>query len=415
MNKRRADSLLPAMATPHAAAAAWRDRLTPVATETVTPGDAVGRILAEDVTADRDSPAADVSAMDGYAVRLRDLTPGGSLPVAFAVQTGVAPPPLPAGAAARLFTGGVVPEGADTVVKREDADESAPGTFTPRPDATSPDAGQHIRRRGENAARGDVLLRHGSPITPAAAVTLAAVGCPTPGVYRRVRVVVLVTGNEVRPASGGVDDPEVRDSNGPGLAALLRGSAWCELVSVERVADTPAATRAAFADAAARADVVLSTGGVSMGDHDHVPAAALALGAEVLYHHLSMRPGKPNFGAVLPDGTAVVALPGNPVSAFVGTVVLGGPALRRRGGWAEEPQRQRVLVDPGRPPVPATLGLWRYLPATVHTDGRAAPLANRGSGDVAALGPSHGLLELPPDTPIDAGDAAWPWLGWGVS
>ncbi|MEM9882125.1 MAG: molybdopterin molybdotransferase MoeA [Planctomycetota bacterium] len=415
MGKRRADSVLPAMATPHAAAALWRDRLTPVTTETLPVDHAVGRVLAEDVTSDRDSPAADVSAMDGYALRLGDLTPGGSLPVAFAVQTGVTPPPLPAGAAARLFTGGVVPGGAETVVKREDVDESVPGTFTLRPDATPPDAGQHIRRRGENATRGDVLLRRGSPITPAAVVTLAAVGCSTPAVHRRVRVAVLVTGNEVRAASGGVDDAEVRDCNGPGLAGLLRDAAWCDVVIVDRVIDDPGVTQEAFAAAAERADVILSTGGVSMGDHDHVPAAALALGAEVLYHQLSMRPGKPNFGAVLPDGTAVVALPGNPVSALVGTVVLGGPALRQRGGWAEEPRRQRVVVDTQTPPTPATLGLWRYLPAAVTAGGRAAPLANRGSGDVAALGPSHGLLELPPDTPIDAGDAAWPWLGWGVS
>ncbi|MEM7577511.1 MAG: molybdopterin molybdotransferase MoeA [Planctomycetota bacterium] len=417
MAGKRVDALLPAMVDPHAAVAAMLSRVLPVRIERVLLGGACGRVLAEDVVAERDSPAADVSAMDGYAVRadsVRGMIERGgdaALPVAFEVVTGDMPGVLPEAAAARVFTGGVVPTGADAVVPRELVSEAEHGVTLGPEALPALGLGRHVRPRGENAKAGQTLLGSGVRVTPAAVATLAANGLSKVGVFAKVRVGIAVSGNEVRGVGDvRVESGAVRDANGPTLRALVADSGWCTVVEVVALPDDLSVTTRALGALAARCDLVLTTGGVSMGDHDVVPDAVLALGGAGVYHHLSMRPGKPNFGAVLPGGVPVIALPGNPVSALVGAVVLAGPVLRRCAGYGREPVPRWLEVDAG--PVPNRPATFRqYVPATVTDAGGLRPLPHRGSGDVAAIGIAAGVFEVPPgQAAFDETRRRWhPW------
>lgn len=372
-------SVLPALADPLAAVSAMTERLDPVGVEPVALGGGVGRVLAEPAVAERDSPAADVSAMDGYAVRAEavgsaiDQAGEAVLPVAFEVETGHEPPALPEGVAARVFTGGVVPRGADAVVRREFVREGGDEVGFAADALADLKPGLNIRRRGENAAAGQTLLEPGVRITPAAVATLAANGRGVVSVFRKVRVGVAVSGNEVvATGRAGVDVAAVRDANGPSLRALIEATGWAECVEVVPLPDDLEATRRGLEDLAARCDALVTTGGVSMGDHDVLPDAIAALGAEVVYHHLAMRPGKPNLGAVLPGGVAVVALPGNPVSVLVGAAVLAGPVLRRRAGFAAEPSRVRLAVHAG-PVLARPMKFRQYVPAALTEAGGLRP------------------------------------------
>ena len=437
--------------------------LQPVGTERVPLADAVGRVLAETVRADRDSPACDVSAMDGYAVRLDKLLADreATWPVTTEVITGKPAIDMPADEnIVRIFTGGAVPRGADAVIKREDTHAPSPGSTkspaspdTPGNSGTVrlrgsfvPKPGQHIRRRGENTAAGQTVLEPGVVIRAPQIAALATFGCAQVLVYRRVRLSILVTGNEVTPAPGSTSqknsDPgsyspgspassplplggagggcpptsletpgeaQVRDSNGPTLAALVQNTPWCELVSSAHIKDTPAATTAAMRDALKCSDAVLTTGGVSKGDHDYVPDAVRAVGCRVIYHGLRMRPGKPNLGAVGPNGQALFGLPGNPVSAAVGAVVLAGPVLRLLSG-----QTQHEAHAPRIRPVhkeTKKLPLWVYALSTLDDQGRSVLVDGRGSGDVAALARCNGFVEVPPEA--QPCEDARRWFAWG--
>ena len=403
------------MVPPAEAAAALCDRLRPVGTEAVPLAASAGRVLAGPVRADRDSPPATVSAMDGYALRVADTPAAGAwLPVAGEVRIGVSPPPLPPGAALRVFTGGAVPEAADAVVPRELLEEEAAGDLERtgrirwRADAPAPVAGRYLRQRGENAKRGQVVLPAGDLLSPAGVGAVAAFGA-VPAVFRRVRVAVRVTGDELHDAATPAERlPPLgtRDGNGPVMAAFLSRLPWVEVVSVERVPDDAAATAAAIRGGLAQADAVLLSGGVSIGDHDHVPAACAAAGCTPVYHRLAMRPGKPNFGAVGPADQAVLGLPGNPGSVLAGLAVLALPALRKLAGFrGAQPPRPAVAVEHAGE---ETLHLWWYRPAVLGPDGRARLLDHRGSGDVAGPAGMHGFVEVPPEEA--AGTAARRWF-----
>ncbi len=397
----------PVLPSPGDALQRLLDRVAPVETEPIDARDALGRVLAEPVRADRDSPACDVSAMDGYAVRMGDLeaTEPVALPVVGEVETGALPEKMPTEGAVRIFTGGAVPLGADAVIKREDTDEQPDRIVLEHPTAVR--AGQHIRRRGENARSGDPVLPAGSVMTPAHLATLATFGATQLTVTREVRVGVITTGNEVT-AGANPGEGEVRDANGPALAGLVHGTPWCRLVHHSVVSDNLEDTEAAIRLALSECDVVLTTGGVSKGDHDYVPEAVRRAGCEAIYHGLTMRPGKPNLGAIGSDGQLLFGLPGNPVSAMVGAVVLAGPVLRKCSGRTEDAwlDSDQVEVTAGDA---QTLGLWWYRLATRSGSGAQA-IAQRGSGDAAALGRSDGLFEVPPGAV--SSDAPRRWLGW---
>lgn len=392
--------------SPDAAIAALVDRLAPVGSEAVPLSDATGRVLAEPIRADRPSPACDVSAMDGYAVRLDDLA-ADSLPVAGEVCLGAAPPEMPKQAALRIFTGGPAPAGCEAVIPREQVEERAESIGLPRGLAVKP--GQHIRRGGENAPAGQVVLEAGRSISPAAAAALAAFGAGRPRVHRRLRVTALVTGNEVREVGQSVEPWQLRDSNGPALAAMVAPLPWVDWQGVIHVDDDAARMRAAVHDALDASDVLLLTGGVSMGDYDFVPAVLREAGCAVVFHKLPIRPGKPILGAVGPGGQAVLGLSGNPVSVMATARRFAASAMRRLAGFTD-PAPPPLLVRLLNPDE-KRLALHWSRPVGLRVEGEAELLSTHGSGDLVSTAASDGFVEIPPN---QAGPGPWPFYPWSV-
>jgi molybdopterin molybdotransferase len=373
--------------TPGAALDALIERVVAVGEERVPLADAGGRALAQDVRSDRPSPACDVSAMDGYAVRIADLA-AGRLPIGGHARIGTAPIELPAGAAAHIVTGAPLPLGAEAVVKREDVVEGdgwidAPWDVRP---------GTNVRRAGESCAAGTVVAEAGTVVTPPLLGALSAFGVTDPTVRARVRVAVLVTGDEVLGPESAPAPWQLRDSNGAQLRGFLERRPWVEVGVCERVPDDREALVAALGGAVAAHDAVVLTGGVSMGDRDYVPEAVAACGGRVVFHRLPQRPGRPALGAVTEDGAPVFGLPGNPVSVMVTARRLALPALRKRAGVAMAGRERRVRVAG----VPTGQRLWWYRLARLVEGGDAELVPNVGSGDVAALARSEGFVEVAP-------------------
>ena len=376
--------------------------------------DAAGCVLAEPVVADRDLPPTDRSAMDGFAVRASDCDrPGCVVPVDGEVRAGEpAGSPLPPGTARRIYTGGVIPPGADCVVMVElTREDRAAGTVELR---EQPAAGQHVRHRAEDLRQGHVVLEPGAVIQPAEVATLASLGRTRVRVVRRPRVAVLSTGDEVVPASSTPEPHQVRNSNAWSLVAQLAEMELCG-TDLGIVPDRPEALDAAIARGLAF-DVLLLTGGVSVGEYDLVAEALGRAGMRRLFHRVAMKPGKPVLAGRC-GGCLVVGLPGNPVSAFTGFLVLVAPALRvlsglprARSGPLEVPATaaSRFRRSPDR----TTFHLARVEPGRPWT---AAAVRTSGSGDVPALRlanafavtePGRGALEEGEPIP------AIPWPGF---
>ncbi|WP_164103424.1 molybdopterin molybdotransferase MoeA [Candidatus Laterigemmans baculatus] len=370
--------------------------------------DAVGRVLRSDLRADRDSPAANVSAMDGYALRASDLRAGAELAVTGESTPGAPPPTTPSpGEAIRIFTGAVVPLGCDAVLRREDVAEQ-PERIQIAASGELP-SGRHIRFQGENSTAGSTILSSGSMLSPGGIAAAANFGAATLEVSRPVRVQTIVTGDELLRVDEPVQPWQLRDSNGPTLAALLRPHPWLELLPAMHVRDELERICEAVERGLQNADALLLTGGVSMGDYDFVPAAVQRAGGRQIFHKLPIRPGKPIFGAVGPEQQLILGLPGNPVSAAVGTVRFGLPLLRRIAHcdpWM--PSRPRVeLRDDGSLSKTLPLHWFRLVRLTGH--GVVERVATQGSGDLVSLALSSGFIEQPPGT---SGPGPWPYWSW---
>ncbi len=370
---------------------------TPSRAETVALDDALGRVLAEDQFALIDVPPADNSAMDGYAVRARDA--GRQLRVSQRIAAGDVPLPLAEDSVARIFTGASIPDGADAVVMQEDVtlDEDL---------ACLPDTvglGQHIRRLGQDCARGELLLSRGRRLKPQDLGLLASQGHASLELFPRLTVALLSTGSELREADGGELPPgAIFNSNRPMLRALL-SSLGCAVVDMGIVEDTAAATRETLANAARQADVVLSSGGVSVGEADHVRDAVNALGNIDLWR-IAIKPGKP-FAHGLIGGTPFLGLPGNPASAFVTFVLLARPFLCALQGRTDLPPRTvpaRADFSVDRP------GSRReYLRVTLRNEGDrlwAVPYANQSSGILRSVSASDALAVVPERATVQRGD-----------
>lgn len=381
--------------------------------------EAMGRALAAPVVADRDQPAFDHSAMDGYAVRLRDLRAGGvALPVAVEARIGAEPPRLPEGAAARIATGSPIPPGADLVLRREDVEEVAgrisgevASIAIPADLAARARLGEHLRRRGENAPAGSVVLEAGELLDGAAIGALASVGEVRPRVRRRLRAAILTTGDEVVPPEAVPSDFEIRDGNGPALAALLGARRWIEVLERRRGRDEADLLGRTIAAAISNCDFLLVTGGVSVGHRDPTREAIERTGGEVLFHRLPQRPGRPMLAALAASrGRAVpiFGLPGNPLSALVTTRRVVLPALAAAAGIRIAPSRAvEVAASAPVEPIP----LWWHRLARLDRAGRAELLDVRSSGDLVAGGRSDGFLEVPPHERPTPGAryAFFPW------
>ena len=318
------------------------ERALPLPAETVALEDAAGRVLAKDVRAAVDLPPFPSSAMDGFAVRAED-TPG-SLPVTFRVAAGKpATRRLEPGEAMGISTGGVVPEGADAVVPIEDVVESENKIEVP----TAAAPGANVRPVAGDVRAGEAVLAAGLLLTAARIGALAAAGIASVRCSRRPRVVVLSTGTELRPPGERLEPGQIYEANSRMLAAALAG-AGAEVERLEPVADDAGAHRAALERGLA-ADVLVSSGGVSVGPHDLVRSVGMALGVEEVFWRVAVKPGKPvAFG--VRGRTLVFGLPGNPVSALVGLELFVRPALRALAGEAEPGPRFALgtLAEPLR-------------------------------------------------------------------
>ena len=367
-----------------------------------------GLVLADDVAAPEALPRWDNSAMDGYAVLADDVAAAGpDSPVELTVLADLAAgspeePTVRAGTAARIMTGAPLPPGADAVVPVEDTDG---GTTTVR--ITAPRArGAHIRRAGEDVAAGDLVLAAGTLLGPAQVAAAASVGCGDLGVHRRPRVAVLSTGSELVAPGEPLRRGQIPDSNSFLLAAAVR-AAGGDPIRLGAVPDEPDALRTALA-ALADVDLVVTSGGVSMGAYD-VVKETLAGSAGMAFVAVAMQPGKPQGIGRLPAGPPVLALPGNPVSVFVSFQVFVAPVLRRLRGLADvvPPTEVATVADGWRTPP----GREQYMPVVLERDGDGAPVARRavagGSGShlVAGLARAQALAVVPADVAeVRAGD-----------
>lgn len=329
-------------------------------TETLALMQAFGRVLAQPYQAAINVPPADNSAMDGYAVNSTGLQVGSSLPISQRIVAGAVPEPLLAGTAARIFTGAEIPIGADAVVIQEDCrvDGEMVTVLVP----VKP--WENIRPQGQDIHAGTRLLEKGHYLKPEDVALLASVNVAEVVVYKPLRVVVLSTGNELlepgQPGSPG----KIYNSNRFLLTGLLRNMG-CEVIDGGIVADTLDATRIALAEAAAKADVIISSGGVSVGEEDHVKAAVAELG-ELKLWKINLKPGKPlAFGYVAE--TPFVGLPGNPVSAFMTFTLLVHPLLCKRQGRQIIPVRPLKLRAAFSLPNPRKR--CEYLRARITPDG----------------------------------------------
>jgi molybdopterin molybdotransferase len=300
--------------------------IEPLPARCVPVPEARGDRLAESPRAALDWPEADVSVMDGYAARAVDLAAHEPLPVAFEVPTGQVPEPLPAGAIARIFTGACLPAGADAVVPQEEARMESDGRIR----LPVVEAGRFVRHHGEVVRRGDVLAEAGEVLTPQLVGLLIATGPREVRVTPRPRIGILTTGSELRAPDEPLRPGSIYDSNGPMLRALA-AEALLEADHGRRVTDDLQATRQAIKELTTQVDLLVTSGGVSVGDYDLVPQALQDLGAELLFHRVTVKPGKPILVARL-HNCMVVGLPGNPASAFVGWRLFARPIAERLAG-----------------------------------------------------------------------------------
>ena len=343
---------------------------------------ALGRTLAAPVHATRTQPAADLSAMDGYALRFSELHE--TLIVTGEAAAGAAPFAIPPGHAARIFTGGAVPAGADVILVQEEA--ARDGERLTLSGEGPPAAGAHIRRAGSDFHGGDLLLPAGTPVTPAVIALAAAAGHGTLAVRRRPRVVILSTGNELVPPGAPVCGVQLPSSNAPMLAALL-ARLPVDVQDRGIVPDDLPTLTAAFRDAADWADIVVTTGGASVGDHDLVRPALIAAGAEIDFWRIALKPGKPLLAGRL-GTTVALGLPGNPVSAYVTALLFLCPLAARIAGADHLLPVPETM--PLATPLPATGARREYLRATAR-DGVAHPLTGQDSAALRRL-PEADLL-----------------------
>ncbi|HNR34644.1 MAG TPA: molybdopterin molybdotransferase MoeA [Candidatus Hydrogenedentes bacterium] len=354
--------------------------------ETVAISESLGRILAEDVRSDMDMPPFDKSAMDGYACRRADL--GHELEIVEVIQAGK--PPLKAVGerqCAKIMTGAMLPEGADCVFMIEYAQEIRRGVVR----FTGSTTHDNICRKSEDIRAGDIALRRGARIAPQHVAVLATVGCIHPRVYRKVRVGIIATGDELVEPDQRPGPSQIRTSNSHQLRAqALAADTAPAYYGIAR--DTRDAIDGAMKRAMAENDVILLSGGVSKGDYDLVPDIMTANGIEILFDSIAMKPGKPTTFGVGP-GIYCFGMPGNPVSTFIQFEILVKPFLYRLMGHDYRPP---YSLRPLASPIKAK-GTDRetWLPVKFAADGRVEAGAYHGSAHINALCDADGLIVLP--------------------
>ncbi len=384
--------------------------IRPLDAETIALDEAAGRVLARDVVSPISLPLFDNASMDGFAVRAEDVRgASASQPVRLKVIGTIAAgaPPTRAierGEAARIMTGAPVPPGADSVVRVEDTDAGADivGITSDR------DAARNIRSRGEDVRANHVVVRAGTAIAAAHIGVLASVGCATPVVHRKPRVAILATGDELAPLDRFSDvlaGTRIISSNSYALVAAVR-AAGGDPVSLGIAADDPAALAERLRDAEG-CDLVVTSGGVSVGDFDYTRTVVAALGGTLSLWRVRMRPGAPlGFGSLF--GVPWLGLPGNPVSALVTFELFGRPLIRMLAGHAKPHRRttRAVLAERLRLEAPLT----HFLRVVLEDGDGGLPVARltgaQSSGMLTSMSSADALVVVPPDSlDIPAGSA----------
>ena len=355
-------------------------------TETVAISAALGRVLATPQTSSITVPPLDNSAMDGYAVRLADVAkPGVSLPVSQRIQAGAVGQPLTAGTAARIFTGAPVPLGADAVLMQEDCiaeGENVVINKLPRP-------GENIRRAGEDIETGAQILAAGTRFSAAEMGLAASVGLAEVPVFKRLKVACFFTGDELVTPGVPLAPGQIYNSNRYTLTGLVN-DLGCELIDLGIVPDTLEATEAALASAGREADVIVTSGGVSVGEADYVKTAVEKLG-QVEMWKVAMKPGKPVvYGQV--GNADFIGLPGNPVSAFVTFCLFVRPFLLKRMGVADVLYRAFAVQADFAWTRPGARR--EFLRARLQPNGKLVLFPNQSSGVLTSCAWADGLVDL---------------------
>lgn len=373
------------------------------------PAQAHGRALAHDLHARLDLPGGDTSIMDGWALQAADLAHGAPRPrLRIRGESSAGHPltrPIDAGEAARIATGAVLPPGADAVVAQEDARVDGDALEIDLAGAGVVRPGHFVRARGSEVRRGELLVAAGAPLGPGELALLYGAGHHGLPVRRRPRVAIVCTGDELLPLGATPGPGQVIGTNALMLAAQIREAGGVPQ-DLGVAADDLAATRAAIERAAEGADVLLTSGGISVGDHDHVAAALAGLGLHARFRRLALRPGRPlTFGRL--GDLLVFALPGNPASTYVTFELFVRPLLRRLAGLVgpSRPRRRLVLADRAEGAGPRV----HVVRARLGDDGRATPLPQQRSGSLRSLAGHDALLlvpagvrELPAGAEVDA-------------
>lgn len=381
-----------------AALALLAERVRPiVGTETVSLTDACGRVLAEDLIAERSVPPHDNAAVDGFAVRHADLGAGETrLPISARVAAGQWLGAVEPGQAVRIFTGAPMPEGLDSIFMQEDC--RVEDGFVNLPPGLKP--GSNRRKAGEDVKQGKIILSAGIRLRPQEVGLIAAQGLTEVSVFRRLRVALFSTGDELREPGDALPPGAIYDANRFMLAAQLRATG-CVVVDLGILPDRLDEIAAAMARAAEEADAIVTSGGMSTGEEDHVRAAVSAAG-QIHFWRLAIRPGRPvAFGTA--HGRAFVGLPGNPVAALVTCLRFARPVLLRLAGQSDvAPLMVRAAAGFS---AKKKLGRREWLRCRLGPGGVLERFPKDGAGILSSLSYADGLAEIPEEvTEINPGD-----------
>ncbi|SHK03974.1 molybdopterin molybdochelatase [Marinobacter antarcticus] len=368
------------------------------ATELLPLTESFGRILAQDYQTPADVPPADNSAVDGYALRALDYAPGQALPVSDRIPAGSAPSPLKPGTAARIFTGSEVPAGADTVIMQERVEVTDDGILI----NADVKADQNIRRRGQDLSEGSLAMGKGTKIRAQEMGLLASIGVAEVAVVKKLRVAILSTGDELVDPGTPLGPGQIYNTNRFTLLGLA-SDVGCEVVLCETLRDTRDVTRETLERAASQADLIITSGGVSVGEEDHV-RAVLEESGELSLWRLAIKPGKPlAFGSI--KGTPVLGLPGNPATVLVTFLIVGMPYIRSCQG--------RLRIHPVGQQIPAAFNVTspsvrrEFVRARIESvDGKTQVNAypNQSSGVLSSACWADGLAVVPENTLVAEGD-----------